>query len=36
MVLHVHKDKTDNIYLEGCVNELISLNSHRTDNIAKF
>ena len=28
MVLHVHKDKTDNINLEGCVNEFISLNSH--------
>ena len=36
MVLHVHKDKTDNIYLEGCVNEFISLNSHRSDKIAKF
>ena len=36
MVLHVHKDEADNIYLEGCVNEFISLNSHRSDKIAKF
>ena len=36
MVLHVHKDKTDNIPLDRCVNEFISLNSHRSDKIAKF
>ena len=36
MVLHVHKDKTDNITLDRCVNEFISLNSHRSDKIAKF
>ena len=36
MVLHVHKDKTDSIHLEGCVNEFVSLNSHRSDKIAKF
>lgn len=36
MVLHVHKDKTDNIPLDRCVNGFISLNSHRFDKIAKF
>ena len=36
MVLHVHKDKTDNIPLDRCVNEFISSNSHRSDKIAKF
>lgn len=36
MVLHVHKDKTDNLPLDRCVNEFISLNSPRSGKIAKF
>jgi len=36
MVLHVHKQETDDLKLEKCVKEFIALNSHRADKIAKF
>ena len=29
LVLHVHKDKTDNLNLVDCLNEFVSLNDHR-------
>ena len=35
-MVHVHKDKTDSIHLKGCVNEFVSLNSHRSNKIAMF
>lgn len=36
LVLHVHKDKTDNIKLECCLNEFVSLNDHRFSVFGKF
>ena len=32
MILHIHKDAVDKL---SCVNEFISLNAHRSSNIAK-
>ena len=36
MILHIHKDAVDKLPLDKCVNEFISLNAHRSSNIAKF
>lgn len=36
MILHIHKDSIDKFPLDKCVNEFVSLNSHRSENIVKF
>ena len=36
LILHVHKDKTDNLNLVDCLNEFVSLNDHRFSVFGKF
>jgi len=36
MILHIHKDAVDKLAFDKCINEFISLNAHRSSNIAKF
>ena len=36
MIMHVHKAETDDLKLESCVNEFISLNPYRASKIALF
>ena len=36
VILHIHKDAVDKLPLDKCVNEFISLNTHRSNSIANF
>lgn len=36
LVLHIHKDRTDELHLETCLNEFVSGSEHRTHLFGKF
>ena len=36
IVLHIHKEKTDNLDLTACLNEFVSGNEHRLSVFGKF
>ena len=36
MILHIHKQRTDKLNLKATLNEFVSCNEHRSNNIEKF